>query len=955
MFMKKNKTPYDNAEKCDNSKSKKNHVLLTGANGFLGTQIARQLISIPGLSITAMVRAQEEGLALLRLKRTWYQWDRLLGALNNRIKVIAGDITREDLGLARKDHYHELSSKITHIIHTAADLRLHAPLEELFDTNLNGTCNLLKLAEKANEKGIFKRFSYLSTAYVAGKKEGFILEEGSIYKNKDKSNHTFWSHYEKSKDEAEWAVRQSDIPFTIFRPGMVIGDSRKGEIKNFNTIYTLLKLYMTRKLRFIPTRASLVLNIIPVNYVAQAICKITFHHQGEGKIFHLTAPHDALPSIGEFLEAARLWAGEHINTKLPRPIFIPLAPLVRGIATKIPQPKNRYLSVLFTLAPYLEERRYFKRDNTDLFLGHFNLDWREYLPHILEYAVYHGFFHCSERTVHEQILHRLQSRSYPVKYFNITSAGIKEKPPIELKRDIISAYHSLKGLGIFPGDRIAIIGSNSSRYLTLDIAIGLLGAVSVPIYYTSPVSEIRNIIADSKAKILFIGSHNLIERLHEADLEMPMISFCQKLDYIPSQIKSWSAFLKKGRDKIKTGHLNYSNLKPPVDFDSLATIRYTSGTTGKPKGVTFHHKHLRWMAESMASLPSWENRTHEVRYLSFLPMNHVVEGILGTYSPYYAPAPLRIYFLEDFSQLASALHKVKPSIFFSVPRFYEKLWCRFKANLLGKFYVTLKEGHLKQGLKPMIRGLLLHKTGLDRCSQLIVGSATSSRKLIQEYHDLGIEIHNAYGLTEAPLVTLNRKGNNRLGTVGEPLPKTWVKIGNDGEILVNGPQVTPGYFHAKRMPFTNDQWLKTGDIGFLTPAKSLVITGRKKELIINSYGKNIHPLNIEALLRDTLGICDAMLVGESRPYLVALLWVNEDYNPDEIAQKIRKINQDLSHPQQIKRWAIVAHDLSIDGGDLTANMKLKREIITQRYRDVIEALYQGTAHPLILKLGRIEA
>nr|WP_054858266.1 AMP-binding protein [Methanobacterium formicicum] len=250
--------------------------------------------------------------------------------------------------------------------------------------------------------------------------------------------------------------------------------------------------------------------------------------------------------------------------------------------------------------------------------------------------------------------------------------------------------------------------------------------------------------------------------------------------------------------------------------------------------------------------------------------------------------------------------------------------------------------------------VFLSKAGLDRCSQLIVGSATSSQHLIQDYHELGVEIHNAYGLTEAPLVTLNRRGANRIGTVGEPLPQTHLRIAGDGEVMVKGPQVTPGYFESDITPPKKEGWLLTGDTGFVTPEGSLVITGRKKELIINSYGKSIDPLRIEALLRDAPGTNEVMLVGEGKPYLIGLFWVEEEHHPHDIEETIHRVNQDLSRPEQVKRWALLPNDLSIDGGELTANMKLKREIITQRYQDVIDSLYQKTSHPLILHQGQVE-
>jgi long-chain acyl-CoA synthetase len=238
---------------------------------------------------------------------------------------------------------------------------------------------------------------------------------------------------------------------------------------------------------------------------------------------------------------------------------------------------------------------------------------------------------------------------------------------------------------------------------------------------------------------------------------------------------------------------------------------------------------------------------------------------------------------------------------------------------------------------------------LDRCAQLISGSAPCSEDLLQNFRELGIEIHNAYGMTEAPLVTLNRLGANRLGTVGEPLPQTEIRLAEDGEVLVHGPQVMVGYFDEvaggeTTQPF-QDGWLLTGDLGCFSPEGSLVLKGRKKELFKTSYGKYVQPAKIESLLREIPGVAEAMLVGEERPYCVALLWVQSKVLDTESAQLIDrlvgKVNHDLSHPEQIKRWAVLANDLSVEAGDLTANLKLRRQVVARRLEDVLEGLYDG--------------
>lgn len=931
-------------------------VLLTGANGFIGTYIALQLIQEKKVQILAMVRSRDDSDAKVRLKRAWWEYPELIDALDEgKINILRGDISANNLGL-EDSVYKNLVHNLTHIIHTAADLRLNAPLEELRNTNLNGTKNLLYLAQRVHDDHGLERFSFLSTAYVAGKREGDILE--SDLSSKD----GFSSNYERSKFEAETEVRKSKIPFSIFRPGMVVGSSENGAIKTFNTIYVPLRLYLTGKIRLLPISPSNKINLVPVDYIAQSVVNLTFNLQAQNLTFHLTAPHQSLPTVKELIEYTRSWAKDNLGINLPKPLFLPLPPswTQKILKTAFKEKENNNeknkrkgseskgfsKSVMGILAPYIQENRTFVRENTDHLLGPYPNHWKSFIDHILNYAAYMGFFHRSERTVHEQIMHRLQSKNFPVEYFDIINGHIIQQSGPEIRKKIIMAVNALKKLGVKPQDHVAILGHNSTRYFILDVAIGLLGAVSIPLYYTSPLNEIKDILDDSSSKLLFIGTENVLKQVNKLDLHIPIISLSPNSNKPhegkqASEIMLWEDFLKKGLENPLNEN-KAKNLRAPVDFKSLATIRYTSGTTGKPRGVMFNHGNLRWMAEFIASMPPWKDRTSNVSYLSFLPLNHVVEGILGTYAPYYAPAPLKLYFLENFQELPSALPKVKPKVFFSVPRFYEKLWDSFQENTWGKIYMPTKNSFLKFILKKFLGNLLLKKAGLDQCSQLIVGSAPISESLIKEFQNLGIEIHNAYGLTEAPLVTINRLGENKSHTVGKPLPETRIKIAPDGEIMVKGPQVTMGYFKKNSSSLFSGQWLLTGDYGHLTPDGSLVITGRKKEVMINSYGKTISPLKIEVLLKSISGVSEAMVIGEQHPYCVALLWV--DATPKSISKlddAIIAINTSLSRPEEIKRWAVLKNDLSIDKGEITANLKLKRESIVKRYEKTIDSLYNG--------------
>lgn len=935
-------------------------VFLTGATGFLGTQIARRLVKMENCSIIVLVRGSDAEYAKRHLARAWWEWPELLelieddkevakgvddlsntptnevqGLKDKKLQFVRGDISKEKLGL-EKDLYEDLVGKITHIIHTAADLRLNAPMEELRKINVQGTLNVLKLGQDAHLNHGIQRFSHVSTAYVAGGRGGHVDEDSLT------DEYGFLSNYERSKFEGELEVKKSNLPVSVFRPGMVVGDSRTGYVKTFNTVYTILRLYLNGKMRIVPVSPSLKINLVPVDYVADAVSDLTFDPTAEGQNFHLTAPCESLPSVRELVDFINTWAQNNMDLKLPNPLFLPLSSMIPHLSKlqSLTGFKCGTINTVALLSPYFNERREFSRKNIDRLMGPYEISWKSLLPKILDYAVYMGFFHRSDRTIHEQVLFRLKSQSRPVEYYDVVEGRFEKRSSSEVRNDMVRAAVALSSLGVGPGDRAAVVGFNSTRYLTLDVAIGLIGAVSVPLYYTSPLEEIKEILDDCEASVLFAGTPNILDKIGKfEETGTKIVSFCRESVEIPWDIISWDEFLDLGsEDEV----MNFP-VTPvaPVDFNSIATIRYTSGTTGKPSGVTFTHGNLRWMAEFIASMPPWLDRTHEVSYLSFLPMNHVVEGILGTYAPYYAPAPLKLYFLEDFQHLKATLPLVKPSIFFSVPRFYEKVWASFTQSRMGRVYLAEDDGFKKRMLQGILKRAILKRAGLDACAQLIVGSAPVSEDLLRGYKELGIEVHNAYGLTEAPLLTINRLGTNRIGTVGEPLPGTDLKLKNDCEVMVRGPQVTPGYFNDKtRDDFLfEDGWLLTGDYGHLTPEGSLVITGRKKEVIVNSYGKSISPMKIESMLKDLDCVSDVMVFGDEKPHCIAMIWADEAVNMDRISKSINKVNFKLSNPEKIKRWAVLKNDLSIEDGDLTANLKLKRKNIMEHYQDLIDFMY----------------
>jgi long-chain acyl-CoA synthetase len=533
------------------------------------------------------------------------------------------------------------------------------------------------------------------------------------------------------------------------------------------------------------------------------------------------------------------------------------------------------------------------------------------------------------------VLFRLRSKRRPVRLFDISGGSVTARPAEEIRRDILRAAAGLRSLGIVPGDRVAIVGTNSSRYLVLDVAIGLVGGVSVPLYYTSPPHEIDELVTASGSKLVLIGSEELLKRVGELRTSVPAVCFCRSVpEGLREGVIAWDDFLKME---------SHEHESSPLVFEDLATIRYTSSTTDKAKGVRFNHQHLRQMAESTAALPPWNTRNSEIFYLSFLPMNHVVEGMLATYSPFYAPAAVNLFFLDDFRELRDAIVTVRPTVFFSVPRFYEKMRDGLMQNGLARKHLTKSSSRRSGIVAPLIGRMALRKAGLDRCNYLISGSSPMSPEILTSFRRLGIEVHNAYGLTEAPLVTINFPGRNRIGTVGEPLPLTEVSIADDGEVLVRGPQVTSGYFGDVEQPF-REGFLCTGDLGHLDPHGSLVLDGRKKELLKTAYGKYMSPLKVETMLRDLPGVSEAMIVGEGRPYCAALIWPEQGASLD-IDALIMGMNDHLSHPEQVKAWALLPNDLSVEGGELTANMKLRRQRVLERYAAVIESMYYGSMPP----------
>ena len=914
-------------------------VLVTGATGFLGSAVIEELVSSTDATVYALVRAREGRTPQQRLESLWYDRPVLREALATRVVPVEGDIERELLGIDPQA-YDGLAERVAAVIHAAAEVGVNATRDRFWDVNVRGTCNVLEFAQRAMNRGGIRRFVHISTAYVAGRREGTIPE--ALFADSE-----YNSLYEWSKHNAELLVSSyGDVPYTIVRPSQIVGDSRTGFITTFNTLYYPLKLYLKGQLRVVPASRDLRVNMVPVDYVARLACRSLDDARADHAVLHAVVPADVQPTLGELMEEVRAWARENLRVELPAPLYLPTAGLAelgrrRNLRVDDAPKRKGLLRNLAALAPSFSENRIFETAAAAAVAGEAPPDWRGYLPRLLGFATRYGFLNRTGRTVYEQMLVRLRpGASTHIDYFDVTAEGVVRRSGEDARADILRIAAALMARGIGSGTRVATIGVNSVRYFELDAAIGLVGAINVPIYYTSPVGDVYELVEASGAEVLFAGTDRMLDGLDLERLGATLIAMSDRED-LRDGIVPWRSFVG---DAGASG--DGDAVLPWVSLADTATIRYTSGTTGVPKGVVFDQEQVRWCAEVMPAVLDWGTRNSgKLRYLSFLPMSHVVEGILVAYAPYYILADIEMYYLNDFPSLAEVLPKVRPNLFFSVPRFYEKVWNQFAATAAGQYWMGLPDGPVKRLLAAPLRTVLLRKAGLDCCRQLIVGSAPVGMELLESFRSLGIEIHNAFGVTEAPLITLSRLGDNELGSVGALLPDTEERIGDDGQVYIRGPQVTRGYDGMDEPAVDEDGWFCTGDLGTRSPAGNLVLNGRKKEILVTSYGKNIAPQKIEVALKGIDGVAEAMVVADARPFTTALLWLEEDASADfafeELDAAVRAVNEQLSHPEQVKRWIVAARPLTVAAGELTPNLKVRRDMVAGTRAALVEALYDG--------------
>jgi long-chain acyl-CoA synthetase len=521
-------------------------------------------------------------------------------------------------------------------------------------------------------------------------------------------------------------------------------------------------------------------------------------------------------------------------------------------------------------------------------------------------------------------------------------------------RRVDELAHGLLSLGLRRGDRVAILGPSTVDWALLDFAVLSIGAAAVPIYPTSSPSEVAYILENAEVCGIVADDERLgdVRPVQQKLSGLRQVLGFGDLEHVASL----------GRDHAAEHPDATAQAAAAVEPDDLLTIVYTSGTTGPPKGCVLTNACFAAMVEMVVALPNFVRAGD--RTVLFLPLAHNF-GRLVHFTA--ARVGYTIAFCPDVDGLADALVAVRPQFLPGVPRVYEKVHAAVQAQLEAAAGVRrwLADWSVGVGrrasetelvgkeMKPFLSlqhrladRLVLSKVRARLGGELrfaISGGAPIAREILEFFHAFGIVILEGYGLTECTSATINRLDRFRFGTVGVPLPGCDVTIAEDGEILLHGPNVFSGYWkndHATHEVFAEDGSFRTGDIGELEDG-FLRITDRKKDLIATSGGKKIAPQVIEQLLQRDPLVSHALIIGEGRPYITALITVNEA-GPD-VREQVQKVvdaaNAELARPEQIKRFDVLPRDFSAEDGEITPTLKLKRRVCEQHFAAQVEALY----------------
>ncbi len=553
-------------------------------------------------------------------------------------------------------------------------------------------------------------------------------------------------------------------------------------------------------------------------------------------------------------------------------------------------------------------------------------------------------------------------------------------------------------VGLQVGDRAAILANTREEWAVADIAILMAGAVTVPIYQTLAADQVDYVLTHSDAKVLFVEDVVFLKRLVDANVSqldkllrivvLDGRDASEQLASFPASVRgkivTLDAAIKAHKGASAASNAALEERTAGVKPETLAAIVYTSGTTGNPKGVMLTHSNfcheVSAVAEVLAIVPADEQ-------LLFLPMAHIFGKLL-------LAAQLKVGYVSAFAEavpkvLDNAM-ELNPTIIGCVPRIYEKVFAVANdkareagglkevifnwATDVGRQMARVRQAHGSPSLALQLQFAVADKLVLSkirgrfgaRLRIAVSGGAPLAKELCEWFHGAGMMVLEGYGLTETTgAATLNTPSNYKFGSVGGAVRGVEVKMAGDGEVMVRGPIVMKGYYQREqetRDVLDSDGWFSTGDIGVLAADGSVTITDRKKDIIVTAGGKNVSPQNIENLLKQSQWISQAMVHGDKRPYLVALVTLNPEaierfcksaggevdkekiYAREEVIAlvnaEIEKINGRLSKFETIKKIAIVPGDFTIDGGELTPTLKVKRKVVTERHLQLLDGLYR---------------
>ena len=540
--------------------------------------------------------------------------------------------------------------------------------------------------------------------------------------------------------------------------------------------------------------------------------------------------------------------------------------------------------------------------------------------------------------------------------------------------------------GVRKGDRVVLLSENRLEWFIIEAGLQILGGVTVPIYPTLPAQRAAYIIRDSGARVVIASSAEQQAKIAEVRDSLPDVEMIFTLDppVAGSGARSWSAVTDAGKGSRGVDSGAAERLAAAVSGDDVATIIYTSGTTGNPKGVMLSQQNL--VQNTVASHEALR-LTPEDRAISVLPYSHVFARMVAHYL--YPHAGVTIAIAESMDTLVQNIGEVHPTLMACVPRFYEKMRDRvlesaaagspLKQKIFNwAFAVGYAVGrHRQDGTTPSVGLKLkyavatklvfskLHARMGGRMGLFVSGGAALPRDVAEFFLAAGWVVVEGYGLTEtSPVITVNRRDRFRFGSVGIPIRGVDVKIAEDGEILCRGHNVMKGYFgdDAATSEAIVDGWFHTGDVGAFDEDGFLCITDRKKDLLVTAGGKNVAPQPIEGTLKSSVYIAELVMVGDGKPYLSALVapdfeqlvrWCEGEGIPadgpeamardnrvqEHLMSEIDRLSEGLASFERIKKIAVVTAAFSIESGELTPTMKVRRRVVAERYADLIEALY----------------